>query len=139
MLGGSVFVEYSVSLVDQGRTDMLRGLGAMLLDHEDLHGRVEFVEAPPQAGAMGPIIAELHLLLADQDHLQTAGGVLVAWLLSKRRTIKIRLTRADTKAEFTVTSAGGDTEAAVRKMMEQLSQELAQNPESAALPADGES
>ncbi|HEX4831778.1 MAG TPA: hypothetical protein VH478_11875 [Trebonia sp.] len=139
MPGSDMLVEYSVFLADQGATDILRSLGAMLLDHEELHGRVQFIEAQPESGSMGPVITELHLLLADQDHLQTVGAVLVAWLLSKRRKITLRLTRSGTKAEFTVTSADGGTEAAVREVLAQLAKDLVQNPEPAELPADGES
>ena len=121
-------MEYSVSLIGQGTTDMLRSLGDMLLDHDELYGRVRYVEAQPTPGAMGPIVQELYLLLADQDHLQAFGAVLVTWLVSRRRKIKVRLERKDTKAVFAVTSADRDTEAAVRDLMARLAADQVDNP-----------
>jgi Effector Associated Constant Component 1 len=121
-------VEYRILLVDQGSTDILRGLGNSLLDQEELHGRVEFVEAAPRPGAMGPIVQELQVL-ADPSHLSTLGAVLVTWLYTRRQKVSIRIKRKGSKSAVDITSSNRSTDAAVRELLEQLTKDLAEHPE----------
>ena len=100
---------------------------------------MRFVEAPPRPDAMGPVVSELQVLLGNQDHLQAVGGVLVTWLVARRRTIKLKLARKGTDAEFTLINAARDTEAAVRELIARIADDQARNPELEAQQPDGAS
>ncbi|MFD7323205.1 hypothetical protein ACFV9D_19255 [Streptomyces sp. NPDC059875] len=75
--------------------DRLRSLHEWLADVEELRGRVDGRERPPEAGTLGPVLEALTVALGPAGAATAFATGLVAWLRTRRGDVHIKVTVPD--------------------------------------------
>ncbi|MFE0581048.1 hypothetical protein [Streptomyces sp. NPDC058874] len=73
----------------------LRSLRDWLADSQDLRGRVEAVERPPETGTLGPVLDSLSVALGPAGAVSAFATGLIAWLRTRRGDVHIKVTLPD--------------------------------------------
>ncbi len=75
---------------EHASADELRSLHSWLLEEDELRGRVETREAPPDTDRLGPVLEALEIVATPAAGVLTAS--LVAWLRSRVGDVKLVVT-----------------------------------------------
>jgi hypothetical protein len=81
--------------VDGVTTDEIRQLRSWLLAEEEMRGRIELLERPPDSGRLGPVLEALRVIAEPGSAVLAT--VLVAWLKQRRSSMKTTVTAPDGK------------------------------------------
>lgn len=132
-----------VAVIAEGsdRGDQLRSLRRWLLDSQELRGRVEGVERPPETGALGPVLDALAVALGPAGAVTAFATGLIAWLRTRRGEVTIKVTLPDgSSLELTAKRVSGLDSGALQRQVTDLAdlltprQRNADEPERRALP-----
>jgi hypothetical protein len=97
---------------DGASSDELRSLRAWLLQEDELRGRVETVERPPDADRLGPVLEALRIVADPAAGVLTA--VLLAWLRTRVSSVRLGLRRSkvgNVEVELDASVPGMDADA----------------------------
>ncbi|MGW6705218.1 effector-associated constant component EACC1 [Streptomyces sp. NPDC054956] len=72
--------------------DHLRSLRDWLADSQELRGRVEAVELPPETGTLGPVLDALSVALGPAGAVSAFATGIIAWLRTRRGDVHIKVT-----------------------------------------------
>ncbi|MHA6765571.1 effector-associated constant component EACC1 [Streptacidiphilus sp. PAMC 29251] len=75
--------------------DQLRSLYEWLAEVQQLRGRVDLSETPPEPGTLGPVLDALTVALGPGGAATAFATGLIAWLRSRRGDVHIKVTLPD--------------------------------------------
>ncbi|MER5362780.1 hypothetical protein [Streptomyces sp. NPDC002785] len=75
--------------------NQLRLLRDWLTDAQELRGRVDGVERPPETGTLGPVLDALSVALGPAGAASAFATGLIAWLRTRRGDVHIKVTLPD--------------------------------------------
>jgi hypothetical protein len=75
--------------------EQLRSLRDWLVDSQELRGRVDGVERPPETGTLGPVLDALSVALGPAGAATAFATGLIAWLRTRRGEVHIKVTLPD--------------------------------------------
>ncbi|WP_330294199.1 effector-associated constant component EACC1 [Streptomyces sp. NBC_00503] len=86
-----------VALISEGPDggEQLRSLRDWLADSQELRGRVDAVERPPETGTLGPVLDALSVALGPAGAVSAFATGLIAWLRTRRGDVHIKVTLPD--------------------------------------------
>lgn len=98
----------------------LRSLQDWLVDSQELRGRVDGVERPPETGTLGPVLDALSVALGPAGAVTALATGLIAWLRTRRGDVHIKVTLPDRSSlELTAQRVSGlDTDALQQQVTE---------------------
>ncbi|MGW0702752.1 effector-associated constant component EACC1 [Streptomyces sp. NPDC002867] len=100
--------------------DRLRSLQEWLAGVEELRGRVDGKERPPEPGTLGPVLDVLTVALGPAGAATAFATGLIAWLRTRRGDVHIKVTLPDRSSlELNAKRVAGlDTEALQQQVAE---------------------
>lgn len=111
-----------ISTVEPITSDELRDLGRELLERApQLRGRVDFLELPPTADAMGPTAQQV-LIDADPALIGAIVTITTAWLRAKRSRLRLWIEHGGTRVRVDVSTTDSEAKAAAIALIERVGQ-----------------
>ncbi|WP_267895439.1 effector-associated constant component EACC1 [Streptomyces sp. CB01201] len=133
-----------VALISEGPDgeEQLRSLRDWLADSQELRGRVDAVERPPETGTLGPVLDALSVALGPAGAVSAFATGLIAWLRSRRGDVHIKVTLPDgSSLDLAAKRISGLDTPALQRQVEQIADLLgswqaagADEPERRELP-----
>ncbi|MEV7169218.1 hypothetical protein AB0O18_05950 [Streptomyces sp. NPDC093224] len=133
-----------VALISEGPDggEQLRSLRDWLADAQELRGRVDAVERPPETGTLGPVLDALSVALGPAGAVSAFATGLIAWLRTRRGDVHIKVTLPDGSAlELAAKRVSGLDTPALQQQVDQIADLLggqhaagADEPERRELP-----
>lgn len=114
-------MDFAVTTEGPKAGDHLRSLHEWLADAEELRGRVDGRERPPEAGTLGPVLEALAVALGPAGAATAFATGLVAWLRTRRGDVRIKVTVPDRgSVELTATRVAGLDADALRQQVAEV-------------------
>ncbi|PJM98510.1 hypothetical protein CG740_35275 [Streptomyces sp. CB01201] len=113
-----------------------------MADSQELRGRVDAVERPPETGTLGPVLDALSVALGPAGAVSAFATGLIAWLRSRRGDVHIKVTLPDgSSLDLAAKRISGLDTPALQRQVEQIADLLgswqaagADEPERRELP-----
>jgi hypothetical protein len=90
--------------IDSASVDEIRSLRVWLIGEDELRGRVELVERPPQPGELGPALDALVVSLGQGGAASVLVAGLISWLRSRHGDIDITAERHGDQTKIRVSA-----------------------------------
>ncbi|WP_327364392.1 MULTISPECIES: effector-associated constant component EACC1 [unclassified Streptomyces] len=115
--------------------NQLRSLRDWLADSQELRGRVEGVERPPETGTLGPVLDALSVALGPAGAVSAFATGLIAWLRTRRGDVHIRVTLPDRSSlELAAKRVSGLDANALQQQVAEVTNLLSRQQEGAGEP-----